>query len=101
MEGQNHPLYSVDRDHLDRLLTVKTPRDEDLIDIARLFMRYEDFPGAKDLQSDLLRVLHLWNISKEDLHRLTRAIWGKGFRPNSFPNEIVGSSFDTSENSVN
>ena len=101
MEGQNHPLYSVDRDHLDRLLSIEKPSDEDLIDIARLFMRYEDFPGANDLQTDLLRILNLWNISKEELNSRTRTVWGKGYRPSSFPNEIVGSSFDTSENSVN
>ena len=101
MEGQNHPLYSVDRDHLDRLLSKDTPNDADLVDIARLFMRYQDFPGAEDLQIDLNKVLKIWGLSKEELHSRSRNIWSKGFRPNDSSEEIVGSSFDTSENSVN
>ncbi len=101
MESQNHPLYSTDREHLDFLLSKEKPNDQDLIDIARLFMRYEDFPGAEDLKLDMQKVLKLWELSKEELHRATRKIWEKGFRPNNSSNEIVGSSFDTSENSVN
>ena len=57
MEGQNHPLYLMDRDHVNRLLAKEVPNDEDLIDIARLFIRYEGFPGAKDLQMDMKKIL--------------------------------------------
>ena len=101
MEGQNHPLYSTDRDNLDRLLSKKTPGQDDLIDLGRLFMRYEDFPGANDLKMDMLKTLKLWGISKEELHIRTREIWKMGYRPDGSSNEVVGSSFDTSENSVN
>ncbi|AAP99787.1 MULTISPECIES: DUF3288 family protein [Prochlorococcus] len=101
MGDQNHPLYSTDRENVNRLLSKNSPEDEDLIDIARLFMRYENFPGAKDLQMDMLKILKLWGITKEELHSSTREIWRKGYRPDSFPEEMLGSSFDTSENSVN
>ena len=99
--GQNHPLYSTDRDHVNRLLLRQNPNEEDLVDIARLFMRYEDFPGAEDLKIDLEKVLKLWGLNKNELHSTTRKIWEKDFRPDNSSNEIVGSSFDTSENSVN
>ncbi len=101
MEGQSHPLYSIDRDHLNRMLTIKSPSEQDLVDIARLLMRYEDFQGAKDLKLDMLKLLQIWGLSREKLNNATREIWAKGFRPGSPPDEGVGSSFDTSENSVN
>ncbi len=101
MEGQNHPLYSIDRDNLDRLLSKKTPEDDDLVALARLFIRYEDFPGANDLKLDLIKLLKLWGFTKEELHERTRIIWRKGFRPHDSSDDTVGSSFDTSEDSVN
>ena len=64
-------------------------------------MRYEAFPGARDLSSDLAKTLRLWGISREDLHSRTQAIWAKGFRPASAATEAateaVGSSFDTAD----
>ena len=68
MEGQNHPLYSIDRDNLNRLLSVNTPNDEDMVEIARLLIRYEDFPGAQDLKMDMLKILKIWGITKELLN---------------------------------
>ena len=98
MEGQNHPLYLIDRDHINRLLAKETPVDQDLIDIARLLMRYEGFPGAKDIQMDMLKTLKLWGLTKEQLNSRTKEIWSKGFRPGNDSEENVGSGFDTSDN---
>jgi len=98
MEGQNHPLYLVDRDHVNRLLAKEIPVDQDLIDIARLFMRYEGFPGANDIQMDMLKTLKFWGLSKEQLNTRTKEIWSKGFRPGNDSEENVGSGFDTSDN---
>ena len=98
MEGQNHPLYLIDRDHVNRLLAKEIPGDQDLIDIARLLIRYEGFPGANDIQIDMLKTLKLWGISKEELNSRTKKIWSKGFRPGNDSEEIVGSGFDTSDN---
>ncbi|MFM9109033.1 MAG: DUF3288 family protein, partial [Prochlorococcaceae cyanobacterium] len=57
MEDQSHPLYSADRDTVDRLLAATSPADDHLVDAARLLMRYDGFPGARDLQDDLAKVL--------------------------------------------
>ena len=99
MKEQNHPLYLVDRDHLNRLMAKDSPEDQDLIDLARLFIRYEGFPGATDLQSDMAKILNLWGISKESLNRRTKEIWGKGFRPGYNSVDVIGSGFDTSDDS--
>ena len=97
MEGQNHPLYLVDRDHVNRLLAIKTPVDQDLIDIARLLMRYEGFPGANDIQMDMVKTLRLWGLTKDQLNSRTKEIWSKGFRTGNDSEENIGSGFDTSD----
>lgn len=94
---QSHPLHALDRVVVDRLLATEDPADEHLVDAARLLMRYEGFPGARDLQHDLAKVLRLWGLSREALHERTRAIWAAGFRPAPSAGETVGSGFDTTD----
>ncbi len=101
MHAQNHPLYSIDRDIVDRLLSKHSPKDEDLVDLARLLTRYEGFPGANDLQADMLKILKLWNLSREMLNIRSRQIWGNGYRPGKEIDEVVGSGFDTSAGEAN
>ena len=97
-ELQAHPLYASDRHLVDRLLAVNDPADGDLVDLARLAMRYDGFPGARDLQEDLVKTLRLWGLNREELHRRTRAIWAGGFRPGALAaQEAVGSGFDTAD----
>ncbi|MEB3350977.1 MAG: DUF3288 family protein [Cyanobacteriota bacterium] len=98
MEDQSHPLYSADRDTVDRLLAATSPADDHLVDAARLLMRYDGFPGARDLQDDLAKVLRHWGLDREELHGRTRALWAAGFRPNATATaEAVGSGFDTAD----
>ncbi len=93
---QSHPLHALDRDVVDGLLAVQTPADAQLVDAARLLMRYQGFPGARDLQEDLDKLLRLWGLSRDELHARTRQIWAAGFRPApTGPEEAVGSGFDT------
>ncbi|MEB3318115.1 MAG: DUF3288 family protein [Cyanobacteriota bacterium] len=96
--GQSHPLYSVDRATVDRLLAAQTPADADLIDAARLLARYRGFPGAFDLQDDLGRAIHLWGLSTDTLQARARALWQGGWRMGATSNgvEPVGSGFDAS-----
>lgn len=94
---QSHPLHALDRDVVNRLLAVDPPGDCDLVDAARLLMRYQGFPGAGDLHDDLDRILRLWGIDRSTLHERTRAIWAAGFRPAPVAAEAVGSGFDTAD----
>jgi len=97
-EDQSHPLHAGDRQVVDRLLAARDPADADLVDAARLLMRYATFPGAPDLRDDLARALRLWGLDRDGLHERTRAIWARGFRPGpAAPAEAVGSGFDTAD----
>ena len=96
LNGQAHPLYALDRDRVDRLLATESPDNDHLVDLARLLIRYQGFPGAQDLQDDLLKTLRLWGLDREALHRRTRQIWDSGHRPGVQPqDQAVGSGFDT------
>ena len=94
---QSHPLYASDRDTVDRLLAAQSPSDADLIDAARLLLRYQGFPGARDVQEDLVKALRLWGLDQDGLHQRTRALWTAGYRPVPAAADAVGSGFDTTE----
>ena len=99
-ESQNHPLYSTDRENLDRLIGIETPGAIDLVELARLIIRYQDFKGAEDLNSDIGKLLKKWGLNRNELEEKTRKIWSEGFIPQSSPSsDNVGSGFDTSDSS--
>tara|TARA_Y100001968_G_scaffold170961_1_gene156400 strand:- start:159 stop:470 length:312 start_codon:yes stop_codon:yes gene_type:complete len=99
-EAQNHPLYSTDRDNLDRLCSIDSPASIHFVELARLLIRYQDFKGAEDLNSDMEKLLKKWSINRDQLEEITRKIWTEGFRPsNSSSPDNVGSGFDTSDSS--
>ena len=99
-EAQNHPLYSTDRENLDRLCAIDSPVSIDFVELARLFIRYQDFKGAEDLNSDMEKLLKKWSINRDKLEEITRTLWSEGFRPSSSSStDNVGSGFDTSDSS--
>tara|TARA_Y100001968_G_scaffold319953_1_gene352231 strand:- start:60 stop:371 length:312 start_codon:yes stop_codon:yes gene_type:complete len=101
-EAQNHPLYSIDRENIDRLCSIDSPTSLDFVELARLHIRYKDFNGAEDLNSDMQKILKKWNLNSDKLEAITRKIWSEGFRPSNSPSaENVGSGFDTSDSSPN
>ncbi|MFB2880380.1 DUF3288 family protein [Floridanema aerugineum] len=76
-QEQQHPLYKGDREIVDRLLQ-NDPTDYNMAELARLKIRYRGFPGAKDIQSDLEKVLQKWQMNEEELLATTRQIHAKG-----------------------
>ena len=99
-EAQNHPLYSTDREKIDRLCSIDSPEALDFVELARLLIRYQDFKGAEDLNADMEKLLKKWSINRNKLDAITRKIWSEGFRPTSSSStEDVGSGFDTSDSS--
>ena len=99
-EAQNHPLYSTDRENIDRLIGIDSPESIDYVELARLLIRYQDFKGAEDLNSDMEKLLKKWSINRDSLEEITRKIWSEGFRPSSAASpDNVGSGFDTSDSS--
>lgn len=96
-EPQGHPLYATDRSIVDRLLAAPTPTQQDIVDCARLLIRFDNYPGCSDIQSDLLKVLDLWGLTRTEINTSARTIWASGWRPQSMDLAAeVGSGADVS-----
>ena len=93
---QTHPLHSTDKKIVDSLITKESPEEFDLINLARLINRYENFPGEIELKDDIEKTLNFWKITKKDLFTKTRYLWSNNFRPSNTNKDLVGSGFDTS-----
>lgn len=76
-KDQQHPLYNRDRPLIDILLT-QTATDYNLVELARLRIRYQGFPGARDIQSDLDKVLQQWGLTETELFEKTRQLHDVG-----------------------
>ncbi len=72
-KDQQHPLWKSDREIVDSLLTGEAT-DLNLAELARLRIRYTGFPGARDIQADLDKVLKQWNLTEDALFERTRQI---------------------------
>lgn len=76
---QKHPQNRKDRLTVDSLLSVSSnPGDRELVELARLIIRYRDFPGARDIQRDLKITLNNWQLTEDELYAKTRAIHARG-----------------------
>ena len=80
---QQHPLWYRDYPIVLQLLQSE-PTDYNLAECARLRVRYQGFPGARDLQGDLDKVISRWQLSEAELFERTRNIHagGKVYRSN-------------------
>lgn len=90
----SHPLYAQDRAIVDRLRAASTPSDQDIVDCARLMMRYLGYPGALDIQEDLARSVISWRMDADTLYARSRQIWAEGYRPSIDEAAEVGSGAD-------
>jgi hypothetical protein len=70
---QTHPLEKSDRQIINQLLQ-EEPSDRNLAELARLRIRYQGFPGARDMQQDLESILNRWQLTEEQLYQKTRQI---------------------------
>lgn len=71
-----HPQYKADREVVTNLLHGE-PTDFNLIELARLRIRYDGFPGARDIQTDLDQALANWSLTDDQLMAKTREIHQK------------------------
>lgn len=76
-KDQQHPLYSRDRQIVNSLMS-GSPTDYNLAELARLRIRYCGFPGARDIQTDLDKVMKLWGFTETALYEKTRQIHAAG-----------------------
>jgi Protein of unknown function (DUF3288) len=70
---QQHPLWSRDRQIVDTLVNGE-PTELNLAELARLKMRYQGFPGARDIQTDLNKTMARWGLTEPELFAKTRQI---------------------------
>ncbi|WP_035991086.1 DUF3288 family protein [Leptolyngbya sp. KIOST-1] len=76
-KDQQHPQYKTDRQVVSQLL-VGEATDYNLVELARLMIRYDGFPGARDIQADLKKALGRWQLTESELFEKTRAIHQQG-----------------------
>ena len=93
---QTHPLHATDKKIIDSLIIKENPENFDLINLARLINRYDNFPGEIEIKEDIKKILKFWNITQEILFCMTRKLWLNNFRPSNPTKDLVGSGFDTS-----
>lgn len=72
-KDQQHPQYASDRQIVNGLLSGE-PTDYNLAELARLRIRYQGFPGARDIQADLDKALTQWQLSEDELFERTRQL---------------------------
>jgi hypothetical protein len=77
LKDQQHPQYKADRQVVSQLLAGEAT-DYNLVELARLMIRYEGFPGARDIQADLKKALSRWQLTESTLFEKTRAIHQQG-----------------------
>ncbi len=70
---QRHPQYSGDRAIVNKLVA-QAPDNYGLAELGRLLTRYKGFPGARDIQIDLEKVLNKWGFTEATLFDKTREI---------------------------
>ncbi|WP_016953420.1 DUF3288 family protein [Anabaena sp. PCC 7108] len=76
-KDQQHPLYNRDRPFIDILLSQEAT-DYNLSELARLKIRYQGFPGARDIHKDLDKVLQRWGLTEAELLEKTRQLHAVG-----------------------
>ncbi|PSN11281.1 DUF3288 domain-containing protein [filamentous cyanobacterium CCT1] len=76
-KDQQHPQYKTDRQVVSQLLAGDAT-DLNLVELARLMIRYDGFPGARDIQADLKKALSRWQLTESELFEKTRAIHQQG-----------------------
>ena len=72
-KDQQHPLYNRDRPLIDNILA-QGATDYNLSELARLKIRYQGFPGARDIQTGLDQVLQSWGLTEAELFEKTRQL---------------------------
>jgi hypothetical protein len=73
-QEQQHPQEKKDQAIVDNLLKGQCS-DHNLTELARLIIRYHNFPGARQLQLNLQEILRQWGLTEEELFRKTREIY--------------------------
>ncbi len=77
-DNQNikHPQEKPDQEIIDTLLT-EDSTNYNMAELARLRIRYQGFPGAKEVKKGLDKLMEKWGLTEEELFAETRKIHTK------------------------
>lgn len=70
---QQHPRYNRDKVIVESLRNSEAT-NFNLAELARLRIRYHDFPGARDIQSELDQIMQQWGLTEDELFGKTLTI---------------------------
>lgn len=76
-QEQKHPQEKGDREIIERLLE-ENNSDFNLAELARLRIRYQNFPGARNIQKDLDLIMNKWQLTEDELFAKTRKLHAEG-----------------------
>ena len=74
---QKHPLAHIDRAIVQQIF-VEGKTDYNMAEVARLKIRYLNFPGARDIQRDLGVILQEWDLTEDELFSCVRVLHSQG-----------------------
>ncbi|HEY9701975.1 MAG TPA: DUF3288 family protein [Allocoleopsis sp.] len=77
-DNQNikHPQEKPDQEIINTLLN-EDATNYNMAELARLRIRYQGFPGAKEVKKGLDKILQKWELTEEELFAETRKIHTK------------------------
>lgn len=83
-----HPRQIAPLDQQDRAIvmafpTGANPSHQNLIDAARLLLRYEGAQASADLYELITSAIAAWGLDRESLFAKTRALWNSGWQPSA------------------
>lgn len=84
-----HPMDQHDRQIVVNLEAVSTPQNIDIVQAARLVMRYQDSLLSPDLFQRLKATVQRWGLNRSELMARSRRIWQSGWQPNVTEDIVV------------
>ncbi|MFP4006981.1 MAG: DUF3288 family protein [Spirulinaceae cyanobacterium] len=76
-QDQTHPQATKDSALIERI-SQEGRNDYNLAELARLCIRYQGFPGAREIQAKLQDLVQAWGLTEESLYQITRELHATG-----------------------
>ncbi|MEC4803673.1 MAG: DUF3288 family protein [Jaaginema sp. PMC 1079.18] len=76
-QDQTHPQERKDSISIENLSQAGRS-DYNLAELARLCIRYQGFPGAREIQAKLQGLIQAWGLTEESLYATTRELHQTG-----------------------
>ncbi|MGY6530521.1 MAG: DUF3288 family protein [Cyanobacterium sp.] len=77
IRDQQHPQAHIDRVIVQKIF-VEDKTEHHMAEVARLRIRYHNFPGARDIQRDLDVILQQWDMTEDELFSQVRKLHSQG-----------------------